>query len=342
LAIRTPRLFAFAECEPTGLCTGSRPPETARVANYASLTHVSFIVPTSILSNILTIASKSRCHSTKPYITLYARSLPNFSPPSLRHPPHHDFNTVPRCYTPPCPPLAITMIAALVARIALAPRITDATLPSTRTATPCSLLVLEATCTLRIASITPVCFHRRKYLDIQTHDSKPLAPISSSGSYTLRPEHRHQPSQGYHQQHPSLYSGYSGPMQNGHPVVPSQQGAQSYALNAGLSTAPYQDPPLAHYSAQGYHAHQHQAMPPPPLGNQIICVECRTTFTRKHDLNRHLGSHHGDASYPCPHCEKSYARLDSLRRHINSPCPGLPRGGGSSASGETTGAAAVA
>ena len=46
---------------------------------------------------------------------------------------------------------------------------------------------------------------------------------------------------------------------------------------------------------------------------------CAATFSRKHDLRRHMRSLHSeDRPHHCAHCNLSFARSDALKRHLAS------------------------
>ncbi|KAI9475487.1 MAG: hypothetical protein EXX96DRAFT_469853, partial [Benjaminiella poitrasii] len=45
------------------------------------------------------------------------------------------------------------------------------------------------------------------------------------------------------------------------------------------------------------------------------CSFCHRSFTRKHDLQRHVRVHTGDKPYCCPCCLKAFSRTDALKRH---------------------------
>ena len=55
-----------------------------------------------------------------------------------------------------------------------------------------------------------------------------------------------------------------------------------------------------------------------------ICDLCGRDFSRRHDMQRHKDSHHGDSVHNCPYCGKGYARADTLKRHIDTPCALAP------------------
>ncbi|KAI8622337.1 hypothetical protein BC830DRAFT_1054532, partial [Chytriomyces sp. MP71] len=49
------------------------------------------------------------------------------------------------------------------------------------------------------------------------------------------------------------------------------------------------------------------------------CSTCLLTFTRKHDMNRHIKSVHqvqaGEPLFACGICGQGFGRVDSLKRH---------------------------
>ncbi|KAI3642347.1 hypothetical protein MP228_011902 [Amoeboaphelidium protococcarum] len=45
--------------------------------------------------------------------------------------------------------------------------------------------------------------------------------------------------------------------------------------------------------------------------------ECPHTFSRRHDLLRHMRLHSNDAQYQCSKCGKRFTRKDSLKRHMD-------------------------
>ncbi|KAJ3377524.1 hypothetical protein HDU80_003227, partial [Chytriomyces hyalinus] len=54
-------------------------------------------------------------------------------------------------------------------------------------------------------------------------------------------------------------------------------------------------------------------------GRTFQCDQCDLTFTRKHDMNRHIRSVHavqaGEALFACGICGQGFGRVDSLKRH---------------------------
>ncbi|KAI0029879.1 hypothetical protein K488DRAFT_72627 [Vararia minispora EC-137] len=146
----------------------------------------------------------------------------------------------------------------------------------------------------------------------------PLHPVPYPDNYAA---YRHAQAQGVGYANPNAYPAYQGPRHDGHPVVPSQH-YHSSGIPATSADRHYQYhgyPPSSDSTSMS-----RQRTPP---AAQICCDLCGTTFTRRHDLNRHMGSHHGDASYQCPFCTRTYARADSLKRHIDQPCPNRPKDG---------------
>ncbi|KAJ3268639.1 hypothetical protein HDV01_002514 [Terramyces sp. JEL0728] len=60
---------------------------------------------------------------------------------------------------------------------------------------------------------------------------------------------------------------------------------------------------------------------PPPSPKEknpfkpYFCEHCPSTFSRNHDLKRHLRIHLGVRPYTCNTCSKSFTRMDALHRH---------------------------
>lgn len=61
---------------------------------------------------------------------------------------------------------------------------------------------------------------------------------------------------------------------------------------------------------------------PPPSPNEkkepvkpYLCEHCPSTFSRNHDLKRHLRIHLGVRPYKCNTCSKTFTRMDALHRH---------------------------
>ncbi|KAI8812282.1 hypothetical protein BJ742DRAFT_673740 [Cladochytrium replicatum] len=49
------------------------------------------------------------------------------------------------------------------------------------------------------------------------------------------------------------------------------------------------------------------------------CPSCGASFSRQHDLRRHVRSLHSeDRPHHCHHCNLSFARSDALKRHLAS------------------------
>lgn len=54
------------------------------------------------------------------------------------------------------------------------------------------------------------------------------------------------------------------------------------------------------------------------------CTLCTSSFSRNHDLKRHLRIHLGIRPYKCDSCSKDFTRLDALHRHTTvKGCKGL-------------------
>ncbi|KAI9500179.1 hypothetical protein BX070DRAFT_177378, partial [Coemansia spiralis] len=45
------------------------------------------------------------------------------------------------------------------------------------------------------------------------------------------------------------------------------------------------------------------------------CETCEQSFSRNHDLKRHVKIHSGIKPHKCPKCGKSFGRSDALKRH---------------------------
>jgi hypothetical protein len=51
------------------------------------------------------------------------------------------------------------------------------------------------------------------------------------------------------------------------------------------------------------------------LGKKFPCHMCPSSFSRNHDLKRHMRIHLGIRPYKCQHCPKAFTRMDALHRH---------------------------
>lgn len=52
------------------------------------------------------------------------------------------------------------------------------------------------------------------------------------------------------------------------------------------------------------------------------CNLCPSTFTRKHNLQRHIRITHGkQRKYPCSYCGKKWANSQGLQRHVEAMHP---------------------
>jgi uncharacterized Zn-finger protein len=63
------------------------------------------------------------------------------------------------------------------------------------------------------------------------------------------------------------------------------------------------------------------------------CDMCSSSFSRNHDLKRHVRIHLGIRPFSCATCHKSFTRMDALHRHTNvRGCKGTDEESGSSGS----------
>ncbi|KAJ3093832.1 hypothetical protein HDU96_002002, partial [Phlyctochytrium bullatum] len=98
---------------------------------------------------------------------------------------------------------------------------------------------------------------------------------------------------------------------NGSPTTPSGPVSPSHADAVALATAA-----LA------------ATITPSPTGG-FPCPQCPTTFSRKHDLLRHIRSlHTWHRPYQCRHCGLCFSRSDALKRHLASEAKKALLGGG--------------
>ncbi|KAJ3242675.1 hypothetical protein HDU78_001222, partial [Chytriomyces hyalinus] len=84
-----------------------------------------------------------------------------------------------------------------------------------------------------------------------------------------------------------------------------------------------QSEPMYIASQEGYpvYSNPSQQQQQPESGRSFQCDQCDLTFTRKHDMNRHIRSVHavqaGEALFACGICGQGFGRVDSLKRHVN-------------------------
>ncbi|KAI8320787.1 hypothetical protein GQ54DRAFT_317908 [Martensiomyces pterosporus] len=50
------------------------------------------------------------------------------------------------------------------------------------------------------------------------------------------------------------------------------------------------------------------------------CMHCTKAFTRKHDLQRHSVLHERADRYACERCHQGFAKKDTLKKHMETPC----------------------
>ncbi|THH18759.1 hypothetical protein EW146_g2283 [Bondarzewia mesenterica] len=143
-------------------------------------------------------------------------------------------------------------------------------------------------------------------------------------------------------QHSIQYQGYAAPMYHGHTVAPSHQyspypSTQQQFIPTPSQLAGHPSPTSAHVYVPGPPPYGAPAPSPPsasasssPSSSSSSAFECPycpgITFTRRHDMQRHVQSLHSDIEIKCPFCGKVYAREDSLKRHLKS-CADASRGG---------------
>ncbi|KAI8840637.1 hypothetical protein BJ741DRAFT_706014 [Chytriomyces cf. hyalinus JEL632] len=127
-------------------------------------------------------------------------------------------------------------------------------------------------------------------------------------NHSIRPQ-QHQPYDSHHQQ--------------------QQQQRPPIILPASLHY-PQQQPCVLVQSEPVYIASSQEGFPvysnpsqqqPLESGRTFQCDQCDLSFTRKHDMNRHIRSVHavqaGEALFACGICGQGFGRVDSLKRHVN-------------------------
>ncbi|EIN11535.1 hypothetical protein PUNSTDRAFT_131698 [Punctularia strigosozonata HHB-11173 SS5] len=98
----------------------------------------------------------------------------------------------------------------------------------------------------------------------------------------------------------------------------------SQVVSAGYRQPAGQSPPLMlpHNMASTSAAGSPPQSPGGPAP-RYTCPRCPKTFSRSHDVQRHIDTVHSAASgatNPCPHCGKPFSRPDSLKRHVKNGC----------------------
>ncbi|KAJ2805423.1 transcriptional regulator of sulfur amino acid metabolism, partial [Coemansia helicoidea] len=82
--------------------------------------------------------------------------------------------------------------------------------------------------------------------------------------------------------------------------------------SAGTAYSYYYSQPSARYLPYGaYPPVRHFVSPARPFK----CETCEQSFSRNHDLKRHVKIHSGVKPHKCPKCGKSFGRSDALKRH---------------------------
>ncbi|TPX55597.1 hypothetical protein CcCBS67573_g09447 [Chytriomyces confervae] len=137
----------------------------------------------------------------------------------------------------------------------------------------------------------------------QNHSMGPIRP---------QQQQQHQPYDSHHQQQqqrPPIIL----PASHHYPQQPQQQ---PYVL--------VQSEPMYIASQEGYPVYSNpsqQQQQQLESGRTFQCDQCDLTFTRKHDMNRHIRSVHavqaGEALFACGICGQGFGRVDSLKRHVN-------------------------
>ncbi|KAJ3315140.1 hypothetical protein HDV04_004281 [Boothiomyces sp. JEL0838] len=69
-----------------------------------------------------------------------------------------------------------------------------------------------------------------------------------------------------------------------------------------------------------------QPLPRKDPSKPFQCPMCTSSFSRNHDLKRHVRIHLGIRPYKCDTCPKSFTRMDALHRHSTvKGCKGMQR-----------------
>ncbi|OBZ70668.1 hypothetical protein A0H81_09351 [Grifola frondosa] len=130
-------------------------------------------------------------------------------------------------------------------------------------------------------------------------------------------QHMVHPSYGAQTQVPAYPSPRSGAPSQHHP---SLSHATQYFPTPAQTVHSYQSAAASSSSAPtaiaAAPAPASQMSPP----ERAECELCRQTFSRKHDLKRHMQSAHTQTSHLCRHCDKGFSRADSLKRHQDNGC----------------------
>ncbi|KAF9168752.1 hypothetical protein DFQ26_000019 [Actinomortierella ambigua] len=74
--------------------------------------------------------------------------------------------------------------------------------------------------------------------------------------------------------------------------------------------------------ARLYNLNTHEKTHDPSKARPFSCPACPKSFSRKHDLQRHVtGVHLGERNFACSTCDRTFSRHDGLRRHLSAPGP---------------------
>ncbi|TFL03014.1 hypothetical protein BDV98DRAFT_412485 [Pterulicium gracile] len=110
--------------------------------------------------------------------------------------------------------------------------------------------------------------------------------------------------------------------------------APSYGYSAGTYGQPSSgasQPPYSHGAHSGhkpsFSSHTALTQPigssgPSSSRDRFYCSQCTYSFTRQHDLKRHISTIHSQDAHQekCPRCKKTFSRSDALKRHVDRTC----------------------
>ncbi|KAJ1928622.1 hypothetical protein IWQ60_001876 [Tieghemiomyces parasiticus] len=87
-------------------------------------------------------------------------------------------------------------------------------------------------------------------------------------------------------------------------LMPASAAMPAFAYSQGAAPLRYNP-----YGSPYYHRFQYVPTRP------YKCTHCNQSFSRNHDLKRHVKIHSGDKPHQCNKCGKSFGRSDALKRH---------------------------